>query len=136
LWAEAVHAYKNKEQWWFTDSEQALLKSEQGLFMQAEPLANEVELWFSKQARDKRPNQITASKMLQNLGYEFEKSTDPKAAARMGKVLKKLGCTRKKLRNGEFIENTWFVSARLTDGVQTKTGYNISPVPDLKAEDK
>jgi predicted P-loop ATPase len=135
LWAEAVHAYNAGEEWWFDRAGQLKVQAEQAVFMQAEPLANEIELWFSKQAKDKRPEFITASKMLQNLGYDFEKSIDQKAAMRVGKVLRKLGCLKKKARNGEHTENIWIVSARLRDGVQTKTGYTISPVPDLKADE-
>ena len=137
LWAEALHAYAvRKEDWWFDRTGQKLVEAEQATFVQDESLLEEVRIWFARCAKDKRPTEVTSSQILEKLGYDMSQRMEAKMTIRMGRVLKFLGFQKRKAKREGLTTNVWFTPQSLLDGVQTKTGYTISPVPDIEKDAK
>lgn len=119
IWAEAVHLFRKYQdeiaarvpeeemqyRWWLTRSEQDLADVENGVFMQDNPMEDDIKQWLT--SPKKKPEHITATQMakvaLHISGEQL--ATDPGIAVQVGKTLKNMGWER--VRKGTDPNRYW-----------------------------
>lgn len=119
IWAEAVYLFRKYQEemaakvpeeemryrWWLTRSEQDMADVENGIFMQDNPMEDDIKMWLTNPK--KKPEHITATQMAKvALHVSSEQlANDPGIASQVGKTLKNLGWER--VRKGTDPHRYW-----------------------------
>jgi putative DNA primase/helicase len=101
LWAEAVVRHAHGETWWLSSDVEALATAEQADREAADPWEGQLSVWA-----EKRENGFTMPDALGGLGVSLEHQTGAQAA-RVGKLLVRLGYERKRPRQGPGAKRDW-----------------------------
>jgi hypothetical protein len=87
LWAEAVVAYRNKEQWWLAPDDEAALREYQEQFTRIDCWENAISGYLATQ------KSVTLNDVLRAVGVSIEHQ-DPRAETRAKAILERLGWVR------------------------------------------
>ena len=95
LWAEALAAFQNGEQWTLTDEERAMLEEANAQFMVENPL----EVFLEEALNGRWPDQFfTTNRLLQDVLQSYKDRVHPKALA---SAMQALGWKKKTCSSGE-----------------------------------
>lgn len=111
LWAEAVHMFREyqkeieadvpeaemQHRWWFTRPEQDEADLENSIFMQDNPIEDDIKMWLM--SPKKKPSHVTAAQLAKlALHISSERLADePEIAQSVAKTLKKMGWLRRRM---------------------------------------
>jgi hypothetical protein len=99
LWAETLHAYQAREQWWLTAEMEKVAAAEQAKRLEDDPWTGQVLLWAAPRTE---PFSI-AEVLFQALAIQDAAKHDKRAAIRVGRVLRIAGYVSRHTEHG----NLW-----------------------------
>lgn len=92
VFAQVAQAYRDGEQWWLNDHEQALLETLNGQHQAASVIEERIRERIDH--KNRKPRQLTASKVLEEIGFRFPSNSQAKEA---GAVLRSIYGSPKKI---------------------------------------
>lgn len=96
LWAEAVQAFKDGEQWWLTDDEQKLAEADNAEYQVYDHGAEKARAFYAAIAPAKRPKWVSVSEICNSLDFDPMRSR----GTALSNALKAAGFERAR-RNGQ-----------------------------------
>lgn len=96
IWAEAVYAYKMKEQWWLTDEQQRISAEENSPYQETNTLDYTMVQWLHDN-KGKYPKELTTLSILRDIYNTSTTDRDRGILTRAGRVLTKAGWIRKRV---------------------------------------
>jgi putative DNA primase/helicase len=103
LWAEALHHYDAGEQWWLPEHLERQRRETEADFRQVDVFLETLESWVSKRTAPFTTNDA----LVMGLGVPLDR-VNRALETRLGKLLRELGCTKQRQRDGVARKHLWY----------------------------
>lgn len=113
LWAEALHLYNAKEQWWLTQEETYVAAEEAALYEASDdPIAEEMIFRLNEMSPDRRPTEVTLRYIVSEIFMKMPGDSVAELERKILRSLRKLKWKKTRRQSGGFRNTFYTVPAK------------------------